>query len=146
MIYQAPVVQKLDYAIHWINLCPLDNAILVSLILICWILIYPLDSVINWDQALVVQKMDSTIHRINRYPSESIRKSYCAIQWIVIYPVDSTFHLLNNWHLVDRAVQHLNSQIQVDHFGYPMFCCRHCKANMIHFSKELMNLTLNVSS
>ena len=71
MIYQALGVRKLDYAIHWINLYPVDDAILVSLILICWILIYPLDSVINWDKALVVQKMDSTVHRINRYPSDN---------------------------------------------------------------------------
>ena len=146
MIYQAPGVRILDYAIHRINLYPVDNAILVSSVLVCLIVIYPLDSTINWGQVLVVQKMDSAVHRINRYPSESIRKSYCAIQWIVIYPGGSAIHLLNNWHLVYRAVQHLNSQIQVDHFGYPMFCCRHCKANMIHFSKELMNLTLNVRS
>ena len=26
-IYLAPVVQKLDNSIHWINLCPVDNAI-----------------------------------------------------------------------------------------------------------------------
>ena len=32
--YRAPVVQKLDSAIHWINLKSLDNAILVSVILI----------------------------------------------------------------------------------------------------------------
>ena len=35
--YRAPVVQKLDNAIHWINLKSLDNAILVSVILIGWI-------------------------------------------------------------------------------------------------------------
>ena len=35
--YWAPVVQKLDNAIHWINLKSLDNAILVSVILIAWI-------------------------------------------------------------------------------------------------------------
>ena len=35
--YRAPVVQKLDNAIHWINLKSLDNAILVSVILIAWI-------------------------------------------------------------------------------------------------------------
>ena len=27
VIYQAPVVQELDNAIHWINLCPVDNGV-----------------------------------------------------------------------------------------------------------------------
>ena len=42
----APVVQKLDSAIHRINLYPLDNAI-GSLMLIQWIVIYPVDSAIQ---------------------------------------------------------------------------------------------------
>ena len=37
--YRAPVVQKLDNAIHWINLKSLDNAILISVILIRWIVL-----------------------------------------------------------------------------------------------------------
>ena len=36
------VVQKVDNAIHWINLYPLDSTI--SPILIHWIVIYPMDS------------------------------------------------------------------------------------------------------
>ena len=70
-IHLGPVVQTLDSAIHWINhysvgkykgnqlRCPVDNhwtAQLVSLILIHWIVIYPLDSAIqllnNWGQAI----------------------------------------------------------------------------------------------
>ena len=39
-LHQAPVVQKVDNAIHWI-------AQLVSLIPIRWIEIYPIDSVIH---------------------------------------------------------------------------------------------------
>ena len=42
---------------------------LVSLILINWIVIYPVDSVIqllnNWGQVPVVRKVDNAIHRIN---------------------------------------------------------------------------------
>ena len=48
----APVIQKVVNAIHRINLCPVDNAIVSFLILTHWIEIYPLDNVIqlsnNW--------------------------------------------------------------------------------------------------
>ena len=45
---QAPVVQKVDSAIHWINLCPVDNAIaLCNHLSRHWIVIYPLDSAIQ---------------------------------------------------------------------------------------------------
>jgi len=52
---QAPVAQKLDSAIHRINLYPVDNAIgFPAPILIHWIVIYPVDSAIqllnNWSQ------------------------------------------------------------------------------------------------
>ena len=43
----APVVQKVDNAIDWINLCPLNsssNSAIFSLIFIRWIVIYPVDS------------------------------------------------------------------------------------------------------
>ena len=47
----VPVVRRLDSAIYWIKLYPVDNAIRF-LSLIRWIAIYPLDSVIrplyNW--------------------------------------------------------------------------------------------------
>ena len=43
---QAPVVQKVDSAIRWINLYP-GITQLVSLILIHWIVIYPVDSAIQ---------------------------------------------------------------------------------------------------
>ena len=38
----APVVQKMDSAIHWITYYPKDRAILIL-----WIVTYPLDSVIQ---------------------------------------------------------------------------------------------------
>ena len=45
---QAPVVQTLDSAIHWITQ-------LVLLVFICWIVIYPVDSAIHrlndWGQS-----------------------------------------------------------------------------------------------
>ena len=48
----APVVQKVDNAIHWINHYSLDRAIMISLTLIPWIVIYPVDTAIqllnNW--------------------------------------------------------------------------------------------------
>ena len=44
---QASVVQKVDSAIHWIYLCPVDNAIpLCNHLSRRWIVIYPLDSAI----------------------------------------------------------------------------------------------------
>ena len=43
---ESPVVQKVDKAIHWINLYPLDSTILVSLTLILWLVICPVDSAI----------------------------------------------------------------------------------------------------
>ena len=43
---QAPVVQTLDSTIHLINLCSVDNEI-GFLILIHWIVIYPVDSTIQ---------------------------------------------------------------------------------------------------
>ena len=45
---QAPDVQKVDSAIHWINLCPVDNAIaLCNHLSRRWIVIYLLDSAIQ---------------------------------------------------------------------------------------------------
>ena len=48
--HQAPIVRRLDNAIHWIKLYPVDNAIRFAI----RIAIYPLDSVIrisyNWAQ------------------------------------------------------------------------------------------------
>ena len=61
-----PVVWKVDKAIHWINLYPVDNVLLISLIHVLTgihcIAIY---------LAPVVQKVDNTIHRINLYPLDS---------------------------------------------------------------------------
>ena len=55
-IHQATVVQTLDSTIHWIEIYPLDSAILL---------------LNNWEEALVVQRLDSSIHRINLYPMDS---------------------------------------------------------------------------
>ena len=55
--------------------------------------------------APVVQTLDSAIHRINHYPADKCEVNH----WIEIYPVDSVVHLLNNWGLVDSAIQHLNN-------------------------------------
>ena len=45
---QAPVVQKLDNAIRWINHSPADNLIImVYPTRISWIVIYPVDSAIQ---------------------------------------------------------------------------------------------------
>ena len=41
------MVRKLDNAIDFMNLCPVDTAQLVSLILIRWIVINPMSSEIN---------------------------------------------------------------------------------------------------
>ena len=53
MAFHATLVQKVDSAIHRINLSPVDSAIMVSLILIHWIKIYLMDNAIqllnNWD-------------------------------------------------------------------------------------------------
>ena len=47
-ISQAPVVQKVDSTIHWINFYPLDTAIILDyLTLIRWIVIYPVGSAIQ---------------------------------------------------------------------------------------------------
>ena len=52
-IYLAPVVRKVDNAIHWINHYPVDS-------LVWWIAIYPVDSIMqslnNWDLDQVVQR------------------------------------------------------------------------------------------
>ena len=45
MGFQDPVVQTLDSAIHRIKIYPMDSAI--SLILIGWIVIYPVDNAIQ---------------------------------------------------------------------------------------------------
>ena len=42
----ALVIQKLDNTIHWINLCPVDNPKLLSVILVHCIVIYLVDSAI----------------------------------------------------------------------------------------------------
>ena len=43
----APVVQTLDSGIHRIKIYPLGGALWVSLILIHWIVIYPMDTAIQ---------------------------------------------------------------------------------------------------
>ena len=57
VIYLASVFQRLDSAIHWINLYSMDSAISFPQIILMggWIVIYP---------------VDSAIHRINHYPAD----------------------------------------------------------------------------
>jgi len=43
-VFLAPAVQKVDKANHLMNPYPMDNTILVSLTLICWMVIFLLDS------------------------------------------------------------------------------------------------------
>ena len=43
-VFLAPAVLKVDKANHLINPYPMENTILVFLTLICWIVIFPLDS------------------------------------------------------------------------------------------------------
>ena len=50
-ILLAPVVQKVDNAIHWINLYPVDNAVFVSLI--------------------EIYLLDSTFERLNQQGQET---------------------------------------------------------------------------
>ena len=45
--FQAAVVQTLDSAIHRIKIYPMNSAIMVSLILIRWIVIYSVNSAIQ---------------------------------------------------------------------------------------------------
>ena len=72
---EAPVVQKVDSANHWINLYPLIvQYLLVSLILIHWIVIY---------LAPVVQNVDNAIQWINVYPVDIV------VGFPNTYPLDS---------------------------------------------------------
>ena len=45
--FLAPVVQRLDNAIHWINHYPVDSVVCFVNTYIRWIAIYPVDSVIQ---------------------------------------------------------------------------------------------------
>ena len=55
VVHQAPIVQKVNNAFHWISLFTEDSAIVFFVILIHWIVIYPVDSAIqrlnNWSQS-----------------------------------------------------------------------------------------------
>ena len=68
-------VKSKDYSNLWINLLSKDSALflLVSLILIHWIVIYPIDNAIqclnNWTLTPVTQ-MDNDINWINHYPAD----------------------------------------------------------------------------
>ena len=46
VVHQAPIVLKVNNAIHWISLFTEDSAIVFFVILIYWIVIYPVDSAI----------------------------------------------------------------------------------------------------
>ena len=67
----APVVRRVDSAIHWINLYPLKITRLVLLVFMRWIVIYPVDSIIhllnNQGQCrkLKLQVVQETEHKWN---------------------------------------------------------------------------------
>ena len=90
---QAPVVQKMDNAISWINLYSVDNATLVFLILIHCIVIYLVDKALyysnNHGQGSKVKlkliytsvlKPGSRVNRINNDSSgvQSVIRSLCS--------------------------------------------------------------------
>ena len=58
LIYLAPVLQRLDNAIHRINRYPADHSVNKTNRAIRWIVIYPVDSVIqpldNWGQEFYI--------------------------------------------------------------------------------------------
>ena len=66
--HQAPVVLRLDNAIHWIKLSLLDN-------IICFAITYPLDS----------DLLDSIIH------------TFYNLAQMEIYPANSVVYPSNNW-------------------------------------------------
>ena len=75
----APVFQKEDNAIHWINLYPVDNVIGFPNN-------YPLDSDISGEQCHL------TFEQLAPGATGFLN---LLILWIVIYPVDSAIQLLN---------------------------------------------------
>ena len=80
---------------------------LVSPILICWIVVYLVDSAIQYFNNQV---------QINPYPVDSaILVSLILIHWIEGYPVDSAIQLLNSWaqYSLDSFIDLLNNSDQV---------------------------------
>ena len=66
--FLVPVVQKINSAIHWRNLCQVDSTI----------------KLLNYvGLAPVVQKLDSAIHWINHYPADKYLENQLR------YPMDS---------------------------------------------------------
>jgi len=58
-----------DTTIHLIKFYPLNNAILVSLLLIHWIVIYPVDSINYW---INLYPLNNAIGFPNTYPLDSV--------------------------------------------------------------------------
>ena len=76
----APVVRRVDSAIHWINHYPLDSVLLIVFI-----------------RRIVICPVDSVIHLLNNRGRILLRILLLVfICWIVICPVDSVIHLLNS--------------------------------------------------
>ena len=89
-VHLAPVVEKVDSAIHRINHYPLDSAIGFTNT-------YPRDSATGFP---------------NTYPLDSAI-GLTLILWIVIYPVDSAIQRFNNWGLYfkrSKATIHRNNR------------------------------------
>ena len=63
-VHLGPDVRKVNNAVHWINL-------------------YPVDRVIGFPNAPVVEKVDTSIHWVNHFPVNN------AINFRITYPLDS---------------------------------------------------------
>ena len=90
----APVVQKLDCTIHWINLCPEDNAI-------GFLNIYPLDNNLSsgerypafrvlgrirniasaWSSPAVLQSVSFTVLGGNSVPAQTLSLTGKCVFW-----------------------------------------------------------------
>ena len=101
-VHLAPVVEKVDSAIHRINHYPLDSAIGFTNT-------YPLDSATGFPNTY---PLDSAIGFPSTYPLDSAI-GLTLILWIVIYPVDSAIQRFNNWGLYfkrSKATIHRNNR------------------------------------
>ena len=79
----GPVVQELDSAIHRINLCPVDSVQLVSLTLIHWIEIYPVDGAIQllnlWSLMILLYRFQSYYTAILNPNTANMKQLSCPV-------------------------------------------------------------------
>ena len=99
MIYQAPIVQELDNAIHWINLCPVDDGI--GFCIFIYLINYAMQCLNNWGQ------VDSAIQHLNNqgqdvliflhlyvhvYASVALREKILMVMVILVWTKVSKSH------------------------------------------------------